>query len=159
MKGAILSEGEEFFTYMSYVFNAIRGIQKEYNWLITNLEAYPKTPKFIEYVNSDYVWLSGNELTEMVEIEDFQWIWAVLSGFPTSVTKEQVLQYDLPNADEHEGFYQNPITIQHPLAVVEIAPIDSSFVIIISRDDKIVNDFLTSAPLAIDLEVYNNSRK
>jgi len=153
LKGAILDKGEKFYTHMSRIFKAIHGAQNEYNWLIANFEAYPDTPKFIEYVNSSYTWLAGNELAEMVEAEDFQWIWAVLSGFPKSVTKKQVLQYDLPST-EYMGYWENPLNLQHPLARLEIVPFDSSFVLVISKDDEVVNDFLASMPFANDLGTH-----
>ena len=50
----------------------------------------------------------------MVETEDFQWIWAVLSGFPRHMSLDQVLEYDLPYADMYTGFWTNPVSIQHP---------------------------------------------
>ena len=157
MKGAILEKGFNFYTYMSHIFNAIHNVQNEYNWLITNFEAYPSTQQFAEYTFSDYTWLTGNELTAMVKIEDFQWVWAVLSGFPKSITKEQVLQHSLPYADGYMEFWKKPIKLQHPLADVEIVSFDSALVLVISNNDIIVDNFLASMPLAENLEAYNKS--
>ena len=159
MKGAILSKGENFYTYMSHVFHAIYNAQKDYNWLITALDAYPSNPEFERLPDADYTWMTGDELTDMVEKEDFQWIWGVLSGFPKNITQEQTLQYNLPYADGYRGFWKNPVTIQHPLAVTEIVQFDSSLVLVISKQDKIVEDFLVSMPLAEDLEVYNSQKQ
>jgi hypothetical protein len=115
------------------------------------------TLKFEDLLDSDYTWLTGAELTKMVNAEDFQWIWAVLSGFPKNVTKEQAIMYDLPYANNYEGFWKNSISIQHPLAEVEIVPWDSSLVLIISKNDKIVDNFMNSMPLSEDLEIYNTN--
>ena len=118
MKGAILQKGEKHYTYMKGVFSAIRNAQLGYNWLITNCECYPQTKSFYELLTNDnYCWLSGSELTSLVEKEDFQWIWAVLSGVDKSMPVEEVLKYDLPYADGYAGFWENPITIQHPLDI------------------------------------------
>jgi hypothetical protein len=154
MKGAILNKGESVYTYMSRVFEAIHNVQRRYNWLITDIEACPDNPDYQKIVDDDYLWLSGEEITSMIEIEDFQWIWAVFSGFPKSIAREKVLQYGLPSL-EHKGYWKNPISIQHPLAVLEIVPWDSSLVLIISKDDEIVYDFMASKPLAEDLETFN----
>lgn len=85
----------------------------------------------------------------------FQWIWAVLSGFEKSITLDEVLEYPLSYAEEYTGFWENPISIQHPLATVEIVPWDSSLTLIISRERKIVDDFKEGFPLSEDLNYYN----
>lgn len=91
----------------------------------------------------------------MVETEDFQWIWAVLSGFPRHISLAQVLEYGLPYADMYPGFWANPVSIQHPLAEVEIVSWDSSCTLVISRNHKIVSDFMDGFPLSRDLSLYN----
>ena len=159
MKGAILDKGEKHYTYMSRVFSAIHNVQKDYNWLITYVEAYPANKQIAERLTLDCVWMTGYALTDIVSQEDFQWIWAVLSGFPQSITEEQAMQYSLPYAEGNKGFWKNPITIQHPLAEIEIVPWDSSLVLVISKNPKIVHDFLASMPLAEDLETYNSRTK
>ena len=161
MKGAILEKGETFYTNMKRVFESINNVQNDYNWLITDLETNANHHYLDEYTfEYSYLWLSGSKLTEIVESDEyFQWIWAVFSGFPKDVTKEQVLKYDLPYADGYGGFWENPVTIQHPLAIIEIVPWDSSLVLVISKDDKIIDDFLESMTYAKDLEVYNNTTK
>ena len=82
--------------------------------------------------------LSGKELTEMVNQEDFQWIWAVLSGFDKGIELSEVLKYDLPYADGYTGFWNYPLTLQHPLSKIEIVPWDSSLTLILSEDSMII---------------------
>ena len=99
--------------------------------------------------------MTGDELTDICKNEDFQWIWGVFSGFHKSVDKEDVLKDKLPQADGYTGFWKNPISIQHPLAEIEIVAWDSSLTIIISKNDNIIEKFMKRNILAEDLEEYN----
>jgi hypothetical protein len=155
MKGAILEKGEKYYTNLSNVFSAIENAQRNYNWLITDCECYPNSPQINELLFKEYCWLSGDELTKIVEEENFQWIWAVLSGFEKNIPLDKVLKYELPYADGYSGFWKNPITLQHPLASVEIVPWDSSLTLLISKDEKAVIDFMNAFPLSEDLSSYN----
>jgi len=142
---------------MSKVFAAIKDEQLNYNWLITDCMCYPKNVNHDELLSKEYAWLTGKELTQIVEIEDFQWIWAVLSGFPKNVALEEVLKYNLPYADGYRGFWEYTLSIQHPLADIEIVPWDSSLVLAISRKDIIVDNFMNYFPLAQNLTTYNSN--
>ena len=94
----------------------------------------------------------------MVETEDFQWIWAVLSGFPRHISLDQVLEYDLPYADMYTGFWTNPVSNHGARAQVEIVPWDSSCTLVISRNHRIVSDFMDGFPLSRDLYLYNEQK-
>lgn len=155
MKGAILDKGEKYYTYMSKVFTAIKDEQLKYNWLITDCICYPENANYAEILSKEYTWLTGEELTCMIQIEDFQWIWAVLSGFPPNVTLGEVLKHKLPYADGYRGFWEPTFNIQHPLADIEIVPWDSSLVLAISRNDIIIDNFMDYFPLAQNLSMYN----
>lgn len=155
MKGAILEKGEKYYTYMRAIFTAIKDTQNKYNWLITDFEGIAETPIYDLFGDNSYIWISGEELTAIIEKDDFQWIWAVLSGFSKNIMLEEVLKHDFPYADGYTGFWQNPVTIQHPLADVEIVPWDSSLALIISKDDNIINNFRLAFPFSEDLEEHN----
>jgi len=156
VKGIILEKGERYYTFLRTVFSAIENIQMKYNWLITDCDCIPRTDSFAEMLHrNNYCFLSGKELTAMIEAEDFQWIWAVLSRFDKSIPLEEVLKYELPFADAHVGFWKNPVSIQHPLADIEIVPWDSSLTLIISKDDGIINNFRKAFPLSEDLAEHN----
>lgn len=159
MKGAILDKGEKYYTYLSKVFSAIDNAQKNYNWLITSCECYPQSTEIDQLLSKEYCWLSGDQLTRIIETEDFQWIWAVLSGFEKDIELNEVLKSELPHADGYEGFWNNPISLQHPLACVEIVPFDSSFVLLVSNNDEIVDKFRCSFHLSEDLETYNERQR
>jgi len=155
VKGAILEKGEKYYTYMRAIFTSIKNAQNRYNWLITDFESIAETSLYDLFGDSSYIWISGEELTTIVEKDDFQWIWAVLSGFRKSISLEEVLKHDFPHADGYTGFWKNPVTIQHPLADVEIVPWDSSLTLIISKDDSVINNFRVAFPLSEDLEEHN----
>ena len=94
-------------------------------------------------------------MKEVLHTEDFLWIWGVLSGFPETITLEDVLNYPLPYADEYTGFWENPITLQHPLSEIELVAWDSTCTLFISNNDSIIEDISKIYPQAEDLEKYN----
>ncbi|MBN9648080.1 MULTISPECIES: DUF2691 family protein [Terrisporobacter] len=142
MKGAILEDGDYCFTTLDEVFKGIENIQKQYNWLITDIECYPEKQSNIELFSKEYCWLSGDELSEIIRGDNFQWIWGVFSGFSKSISKDDVLQFKLPYADGNKELWKDKLSIQHPLAEIEIIAWDSSKTLIISKNDNIINSFI-----------------
>jgi hypothetical protein len=161
MKSAILEKGEHYYTHMYKVFKAIENEQLKYNWLITDCECYPENKSIYEMFSKEYIWISGKQLTEIINKYDFQFIWGVFSGFPLEVPLEEILRYDLPFADGYEGFWVENVGIQHPLAEVEIVAWDSTSTLLISKDDNLVRKFRSYFPLSEDLSALNarNNRK
>ena len=153
--GAINDKGEHWYTQMGRVFDAIKNKQAEYNWLITDIDCVPQ--KIEELCNGkDYCWITGEELSKIVREDDQQWVWALLSGFNKNIALSEVMQYPKPYARDYEGFWRNPLSIQHPLAIIEIVPWDSSLTLFFSRKADLVNDFLKFFPLSEDLSTYNS---
>lgn len=155
MRSAILEKGQHYHTHMHKVFQVIGNEQLKYNWLITNFECYPQDEEYASLFSEEYVWILGNRLTEIIQKEDFQFIWGVLSGFSKDVTLEEILKYDFPLADEYEGFWMDDVKIQHPLADIEIVAWDSSLTLFISKDDSLFNKFRKGFPLSEDLAAQN----
>ena len=153
--GAIIDQGEQYYTYLDKVFHAIKNEQMNYNWLITDCVCYPQDKKIDTMLSKEYCWLSGEELTNIVEKESFQWIWAVLSGFKKGILLEDVLKHPLPYADGYSDFWKNPISIQHPLSSLEIVPWDSSLTLIFSENKTIIDNFMKGFPLSMDMTQYN----
>ncbi len=146
MFGAISKGDSKGYSYLHDIFTGIDNQQINYNWLIS----YPQ-------LNSDgvfsqnFIWFTGGELTDFAQSNrHIQWIWGILSGFDKSISKEEALKYQLINADEYEGYYQNPPRFYHPLSTIEIAPCDSSWLIVISKDITHINSF-KSAYISEDL--------
>ena len=152
--GAISEEGEEYYTYLPKIFDAIDNAQLNYNWLITDCFCNFEIPVVTEVNKNGYCWISGEDLTKLVQNTHVQWIWAVLSGFPKDVPLSEVLKHPLPFADGYGGFWRNPISIQHPLATIEIVPWDSSSTLFFSTDKALVEKFKAGYPQSEDLSTY-----
>lgn len=153
--GAI-EEKSGFHTDMKNIFEAIHQAQKNYNWLI----AYPEvwtTEKNIFEEAREFYFLTGEELTRIVNEDRSQWVWGVLSGFDKRIPKEDVLKYPLVDANGYTGFWQNPLTLCHPLAELEIVAWDGCLTLVLSDHKKIVEDFRRAYPQAEDLYQYNLS--
>lgn len=155
--GAIVKKGEKYYTNIRRVFDAIDNKQLGYNWLITDCDCNINDPKINEILSKEYCWISGEDLTDLVTREEFQWNWAVLSGFDKSVDISKVLKYNLPYADGYRGFWEKPFTMQHPLSRIEIVPWDSSLTLIFSEDKEIIDNFRRFYPESRDLEEYIDS--
>ena len=153
--GAIVEKGERFYTYLPKVFDSIDNVQLEYNWLITACECNVQNKVEDEALKQGYCWISGKELTEIVQEKHIQWIWAVLSGFRKDISLDEVLAYPFPDADGYPEFWKNPISMQHPLATIEIVPWDSSLTLLFSKDKEIVEKFRAAYPYSEDLTVHN----
>ena len=155
MKGVILNKGERGYSYFKQLFDKITVLSADYNWLISYPECYPRDRELEKKMRKDYLWVSGKEMKNMFRLDDFQWIWGVLSGFPQNTLLKDILKYSLPYADGYPGFWENPVRLQHPLAEVEIVAWDSSCTLCIAKDKFIIEEFVTIYNQAEDLEEYN----
>ena len=153
--GAINEKGEKYYTYLPKLFDSIDNAQKNYNWLVTACDCNVQNRVEDECLKQGYCWISGDELTKVVHEQHIQWIWAVLSGFEKDVPLEKVLEHPFPEADGYGGFWHNPITMQHPLAKIEIVPWDSGLTLFFSKDKELVQKFCCGYPQSEDLAAYN----
>lgn len=131
------------------------GDAEKYNWLITNIECYPSEEELVKKFADEYCWIKGKDLVQLLYREDFQWVWGVFSAFSDEVEFEEVLKYDLPYADGYTGFWKNPVSIQHPLAKMEIVAWDGSLILILSSKNEVVERIMKDNIEAQDLETYN----
>ncbi len=148
--GAIYEKNE----YLINIFESIKNKQTKYNWLITDCVCYPKSPKIEEKLNQEYCFISGEELTEFISEESFQLIWAVFSAFDKSIELSDILKYSLPYADGYRGFWKKPLSIQHPLAQMEIVSWDSTLTLLFSKNKADIDSFLKYYPKSELLESY-----
>lgn len=152
--GAILDKGQQHFTNMHIIMHGLGDVGPHHNWLITDWTCYAYPPEMRE----DDEWKTGAELMQMLDgLSGVQWVWSVFSGFKPHVTREQALQYPSPYANGNPGFWTNPLTLQHPLASVEIVAFDSAFVLILSKEKKIYDVFRAAFPQSKDLFEMNAS--
>lgn len=155
----LISVGDKAgYTVMLKVINAIGGRDLKYNWLITDIEAYPQKglkeldEDLYNYLTEkDYVFISNSDLLDILEKNDFQWIWGVFSAIPVNYSIEEILKYELPYAEDNRDIYlDNNFVIQHPLAEVEIVAFDSSGMHIVAKDKDICDKFKTIYPDATE---------
>lgn len=156
MRGFILRKGEPYYSLFGRAYKEIKMLSHNYNWLISNAECYPKELEYRKKLSSPYAWMTGEELAQMLCKEDFQWVWGVLSGFPNTIALDEVLKSPLPYADGNGAFWENPLTIQHPLAEVEIVAWDSCCSLFISKNNDLIREITTVYPQIEDLESYND---
>lgn len=141
----------EYYTCLKQILHDLELADKQYLWLISDFEACPRKEKYQELVyNNEYLLMNTNELINMLEDEDFQWIWAVFSAIPITYSEEDILQFDLPCFwSVEEGMY-NPCEdkpkLQHPYASFEIYAFDSSYMFIISDDEELISKFQKCYP-------------
>ena len=137
MKGCIIKNNE---ISIKDICNIIGDVDN-YNWLITNIECYPSDEEIVKILDNEYCWIEGRSLLDLLAKEEFQWIWGVFSAYPY--------------ADGYKGFWENPIALQHPLAVSEIVVWDGSLILVISKKSEVVNALIENNTFAQDLEKYN----
>lgn len=70
---------------LALVFRALDGRQEGFNWLITDCECNFHPDEFPYDPEGKPCWFSGQELTGLVQRNDIQFIWAVISGFPPDI--------------------------------------------------------------------------
>lgn len=150
MKRYISKYDDKNYTYMLKLMNSIGGRGLKYNWLITNIEVYPNDKNINNKLDGEYLILSNDELLNMLEKEDFQWIWGIFSAIPLNAEEKEILEYNLPSEKNIHLSYKSSIEIQHPLADIEIDCIDSTYFAIIFKDSKLEGDFLKSYPNVIE---------
>lgn len=141
----------KWYTLFKQVLYDLELHDKNYLWLISDIEAYPTKEKYQELLwNNEYLLLTTGELVNMLEEDDFQWIWAVFSAIPNMYEKEDILKFDLPYIENIEEGQYNPHMdepkLQHPYADFEIYAVDSSYMFIITDDSEIISKFKKKYP-------------
>ncbi|MBF4692064.1 hypothetical protein [Fusibacter ferrireducens] len=142
----------ENYTYLNDVFNGIDNQQVNYNWLISDIECnYYPTEIFRDHL----VWISGEKLTEIINKFRIQFIWAVLSGIPKSVCKENVDFSVMPFANGNDNLWTGEVTLQHPQAKIEIVCWDSESTLLITDEAGLSNKYLEQYSDAKNLDEMN----
>ena len=147
--GAILDTKKGVFTDMPKVIEVLNSRVEDYNWLITDHEYYGDFS-----IENEYGFFTGEELKKFAEPNSL-WVWAVVSGFSKEIPLSEILKYPLPYANGYTGFWHNPLSIQHPLAEVEIVAWDGVLTLFISKHKDLVDKYRRAFSLSRDLEEYN----
>ena len=151
MKRIISKKDLPGYTLMKQVLINLDLNNKDYIWLISDIEAYPSNKELEKEINEKgYLILSTKELMSILDEEDFQWIWAVFSAIPNKYTKEEILEKGLPyiqSTDSKYNPFEDEPKVQHHLAEFEICAWDSSGMFLVSDDDQLLNKFEKAYPL------------
>jgi len=143
-----------YFTNLKEVLDVLGNNVKNYNWLLSYYDCSIYPSEKIPFAEL-FVWLSGNELANILEEHEIPFIWGVLTSYEKGISLNEVMQYPLPYADGYEGFWKPEVTMQNPLAEIEIVPWDSSVLLIISKSKGIICKFAEEYPDSIDLAKNN----
>lgn len=147
MKKYVSYKDEKYYTYMLKLINSIGGRKLEYNWLITDIEAYPNSLKIKQTIDeNEYLLLSNDELMDMLEEEDFQFIWGKFYAISNKYSKEEILKYKDNNCLEE-------------VSEIIVRAEDSSLVSIETNDDNIIELFKKAYPKTKEVSKMKNKRK
>jgi hypothetical protein len=145
-------------TDIKLIFDTLEGRQREFNWLITEHECYC-WPSDKDIFNEGIVLLSGDELTDIVTHNNIQFVWGILSAFDKSTVIDIDNLSVIPTFDGEWKYGGKDVNTQHPLAIAEIVCVDSSYTILLSKDDDLSNRFLRHYSDAQDLHQWHRKLK
>ena len=125
-------DGETGMTDMRAVFDALPGLLRGHDWLVSDAECWPDLGLGVEPV-----WMTGAELDELIGTGPVQFIWGVFSGVPVGypVNLEVV-----PQAWT-DSFYRVSPRPRLEGAAVEIVCVDSSFCLLIGLSEELADQF------------------
>lgn len=139
---------------MKKLLIAIGGRELPFNWLITDIDSCCQNVELLqEYRQNEYLFLSNDELLDILEQENFQWIWGLFFAIPKKYSKSQILQAikQIPLLNNSNEIWDCKV-IHHPFAEIEILAEDSSSLQIIAKDDKYADLFYKAYPLAEEIK-------
>ena len=154
MKGAIIKKGIGHFTKLDLFLPVVRKDICSYNWLITDIDSDYSSDNLTE---KGYDFLSGEAFLELVENDEYKFVWGVFSAFSKDVKLDEILSKGIPFADGYTGFWKSTVNLQNPLAITEMVLWDGMLAIIISHNEEVINRFLEFYSSSMDLEEYNKS--
>ena len=135
------------FLALKEILNSFNGLEKEYNWLLTNLDGFLQETAneyFEDYRifedNSNrpnIYWIKGRNLEKLANHKDVFFIWGVFSAFDINEMVDLDNIKVEPYADGNPNFWVENPKIQHPEAVVELVLWDSSLILLLSKDNEL----------------------
>lgn len=149
--GARLERDGQYHTSLKRVFDALEGRQIGFDFLLLGVEAYPLEHEEFEAVNQTPRWISGAELTRMVETEDFQWVWGALLAYPEGCGRAEVLEQVralCPPGPPDEESWGVRRQFEKTGAIFLILAADSSLTELVSEDRGLIDLFCAHEPRA-----------
>lgn len=155
MKGAKIGRRYLGQNDFAAIFDAIQNEQKNYNWVVTDLDFFTWEDSLRQKFSWTGVFLTGEELTALCEPEPrVTFISGVLSAYPKEISIRELQTYDLPEW-ESPIYWQDDLTLQNSNAVIEIVPYDGCDLLFLSKRDELADLFLQAFPNAVDLARTN----
>ena len=154
MRGIVIEEGEQFYTDLKGILNMLGSSVTDYNWLISGYECYPQDSDISKIFKGNPVIISHSEMYRILEKENFQWIWGVFSAIKGDISKEEIFSHPIPFAEGNSNIWKVPVSIQHPLAEIEIVAWDSSESIVICKDDALIDSISKCNTYSITMKEY-----
>jgi hypothetical protein len=151
MERVVSRKNFRYYTFLKRILFDLEIANKEYWWLISDIEAYPSQKEYEKIIyKEDYLLISTSDLVRMLENDDFQWIWAVFSVIPFHHSKDAILSFPLPYLQDIGARQYNPYEdapkLQHPLAEFELYAVDSSYLFLVSEDEELLTRFKRCYP-------------
>ena len=148
---ARLERDGQYHTSLKRVFDALEGRQIGFDFLLLGVEAYPLEHEEFEAVNQTPRWISGAELTRVVETEDFQWVWGALLAYPEGCGRAEVLEQVralCPPGPPDEESWGVRRKFEKTGAIFLILAADSSLTELVSADRGLIDLFCAHEPQA-----------
>jgi hypothetical protein len=105
--------------------------------------------EIIKSLNNDYMWITGENLYQIIEMYKIQFVWGVFSGFDKDISFERIMEYELPKSEGY-NHSENKLDTQNPLAKVELVADDSTCLFFKSKIDIYTKKFKEYFPLSYE---------
>ncbi|MGE5371597.1 MAG: hypothetical protein ACM3QZ_06360 [Solirubrobacterales bacterium] len=158
-------------TDVKKVFQALDGSQNGYNWLITG-HAFTVLPQeqpdgsmervlgrtmnwgAMELFQNPTVWISGEELSEMIDEYPLQFVTGVFAAFPNGSTFNPWMLDSAPAGGADELVAAREPRIRYPEAEIEIICDNMNRTVFLTKDVDSAKRFRALFPAALDLRDY-----
>ena len=142
------------FADMNQAFDVLKEEAQKYNWLLSGYDySYPSENM---HMGEPYLWLNGSKVAGIWEAGTPHYF-CVVTAYKKDITIDEVLLFQLPYADGYGGFWRPNITMQNPLAEIEIVRWDATYLLVISRSKVVIDKFVKEYPASTDLTEFNRS--
>lgn len=153
IKKIVLKSKNDYYTYLNQIFYGLGNIEKKYNWLIADYECNYYPNEKLEKNRHNYMWLSGEELRDLIVNNEIQFIWGVFLAFDKDIKLDDILKFKLPHS--RLNIVNNKIDMQNAMCTIEIISYDSTEVYILSRESEYIKEFVSKFPEAKELELHD----
>jgi hypothetical protein len=152
------SEKMPFHTCLGPIFEAFEGQQKEFNWLIMEFECN-HLPTAADWHNEQKIWITGEELTKIIDDDDIQFIWGEIFGFGKEIDFDTAMKNFRPRSKRRDPINSKNPQIQNSLATFQIICFDGGFTVLLSKDDNLSKLFRSYFKESMDLKESRRKRQ